>query len=197
MPRDLAPNEQARPVRLFVAIDMPPAVKSVVASFVEPYRDRIPGARWTRSDGWHLTLKFLGATWPRLMETVRAEVTRVASSVAPFPSSLTEVGVFPSNRRARVLWVGLSDPDGRMTNLAAALDAGLGEHFDTEGRAFTPHVTLARLVPPRDLDEFVPGLTGTPVPSESFEVDRLVLYRSHLSPRGATYEPIFAAPLGG
>jgi 2'-5' RNA ligase len=48
--------------------------------------------------------------------------------------------------------------------------------------------------PPRNIREFVPDLVGTPVPSEPFVVDRLVLYRSHLSPKGATYEPLITAP---
>jgi 2'-5' RNA ligase len=197
VPRELAPNEVDRALRLFVAVDTPPAVKTTLAAFVEPYRERIPGARWTRSDGWHVTLKFLGATWPRLMETVRREVVRVAAAGRPVRSALTEVGVFPSPRRARVLWAGLSDPDGMLAHLAGALNEGLAEHFEAEARSFTPHLTLARLVPPRDLAEFVPDLVGTPIASEPFEIDRLVLYRSHLSPRGATYEPIFSAPLGG
>ena len=62
-------------------------------------------------------------------------------------------------------------------------------------REYTPHLTLARLVPPRRLDEFVPGLVGTDVSSDPFPIEELVLYRSHLSPKGVTYEPLVRAPL--
>jgi 2'-5' RNA ligase len=195
--RDRAARPEAKPLRLFIAVDVPDAVKAAVAASIAPFRDRIPGARWTRSDGWHVTVKFLGATWPRLVDTVRQTVSEAASAVPPFESSITEIGVFPSPARARVVWVGLSDDDRRFAALARTLDERLEEHFVPEKRPFTPHLTLARLTPPRKVAEFAPELVGTSVASEGFPVDRLVLYRSHLSPRGATYEPMLSAPLGG
>ena len=56
-------------------------------------------------------------------------------------------------------------------------------------------VFVARLVPPRRLSEFAPALAGLATPSDAFPVEELVLYRSHLSPRGATYEPLVRVPL--
>jgi RNA 2',3'-cyclic 3'-phosphodiesterase len=194
MARDRASRPEAKPLRLFVAVDIPDRVKGDLASAVEPYRDRIPGARWTRSDGWHVTLKFLGATWPRLLDEVHGAVKAAAGASAAFESRLTEIGVFPSPGRARVVWAGLSDPEGRFTEMVKRLDDLLAEHFVPEKRAFTPHLTLSRLNPPRNIREFTPDLVGTAVPSESFPVDRLVLYRSHLSPKGASYEPLLEAP---
>jgi 2'-5' RNA ligase len=194
--RDRAARPEAKPLRLFVATDVPEAVKRSLAGATVRFRDRVPGARWTRSEGWHVTLKFLGSTWPRLVDEVRAAVGSTAEGSEAFHTELTHLGVFPSVRRARVIWAGLADPEERFTRLAAALDEQLADHFVPEKRAFTPHLTLARLNPPRDLGEFAPDLTGTPVRSEPFPVDRLVLYRSHLSPKGATYEPLLAVPLG-
>jgi RNA 2',3'-cyclic 3'-phosphodiesterase len=195
--RDRAARPEAKPLRLFVAVDVPADVRSALARAVAPFRDRIPGARWTGDAGWHVTLKFLGATWPRLVEWVQQAVASAASSSAPFSTALTDVGVFPSPTRARVVWAGLSDPEGRFGQMVKLLDQLLGEHFDAENRAFVPHLTLARLTPPRRISEFAPDLVGTAVPSEPFQIDRLVLYRSHMSPRGATYEPLVEAPLAG
>jgi 2'-5' RNA ligase len=194
--RDRAARPEAKPLRLFVAVDVPGPVKDWLAAAITPYRDRIPGARWTNRGGWHVTLKFLGSTWPRLLSVVRDGVSAAAASAEPFDTALTEIGVFPSARRARVIWAGLSDPDGRFGQLVKLLDDLLAEHFVPEIREFTPHLTLARLTPPRDVGEFVPGLVGTGVGSDPFRVDRLVLYRSHLSPRGATYEPLVEAIFG-
>jgi 2'-5' RNA ligase len=196
MARDRMARPEAKPLRLFIAVDVPDPVKADLANAIAPFRERIPGARWTRPSGWHVTLKFLGSTWPRLVEEVREAVATVAQGAGPFDSRLTDVGAFPSVRRARVIWAGLADPDTRFTRLVADLDEALVEHFVPEKRAFTPHLTLARLTPPRDVDEFAPDLPGMSVASDRFSVDRLVLYRSHLSPKGATYEPLLAAPLG-
>jgi RNA 2',3'-cyclic 3'-phosphodiesterase len=196
MARDRASRPEAKPLRLFIAVDVPDRVKGEVASAVEPFRERIPGARWTRSDGWHVTLKFLGATWPRLVDEVLASVRSASATADRFETKVTEIGVFPSPGRARVVWVGLKDAEGRFSALVKTLDDLLVEHFVPEKRAFTPHLTLARLNPPRNIREFTTDLVGTPVPSEPFAVDRLVLYRSHLSPKGATYESLVEAPLG-
>jgi 2'-5' RNA ligase len=196
MARDRAARPEAKPLRLFVATDVPDPVRAALARTVAPFRDGVPGARWTRREGWHVTLKFLGSTWPRLVDEVREAVSSAAAGSEAFQTELTEIGVFPSVRRARVIWAGLADPEGRFTRMVADLDERLADHFVPEKRAFTPHLTLARLTPPRDLGEFIAGLPGMSVGSEPFPVDRLVLYRSHLSPKGATYEPLLAAPLG-
>lgn len=197
MARDRAARPEARPLRLFVAVDLPADVVAALAGQVAPFRDRVPGARWTRPGSWHVTLKFLGGTFPRLVDPVRQAVAGVATGSDVFVSALTAVGAFPSARRARVLWAGLADPDGHLTDLAAALDGALRAWFVPERRPFTPHLTLARITPSRDLGEHAPGLLGRSVASAPFAVDRLVLYRSRLSPAGAVYEAVEAWPLGG
>jgi 2'-5' RNA ligase len=191
-----AARPEGSPLRLFVAVDVPQAVKAELARAVEPFRRVVPGARWTSPEGWHVTLKFLGSTWPRLVEGVKEAVGGAAREAAPFPTSLTEVGAFPGPGRARVVWAGLADPEGRFASLARALDALLAPHVPPEKRPFTPHLTVARLNPPVDLRAVAPELLGLRVDSSAFTVERLVLYRSHLSPGGARYEPLHVVPLG-
>jgi 2'-5' RNA ligase len=195
--RDRAARPEAKPQRLFIAADVPDDVKDELDTAVAPLRVRVPAARWTRQDGWHVTLKFLGNTWPRLIEEVRAAVATAASEATAFESSLTEIGVFASPARTRVVWAGLADPDDRFATIARRLDELLEDSFVPEKRELTPHLTLARINPPRDIREFAPELLGLPVASRTFPVDQLVLYRSHLSPRGASYEALERAPLSG
>jgi 2'-5' RNA ligase len=195
--RDRAARPEAKPLRLFVAVDIPDAIKETVAGGVEPFRDRIPGARWTNRSGWHITLKFLGSTWPRLVETVEEAVRSTALATPVFDSALTAIGAFPSATRARVLWVGLEDDRDRFGPIVRSLHLLLEDHFVPEKRGYTPHLTLARLQPPRNLAEFAPELSGFPMASSRFPIDRLVLYRSHLSPAGARYEPLMTAPFEG
>ncbi len=187
---------EAKPLRLFVAVDVPQEVKRELEARVAGFRERVAVARWTRPDGWHVTLKFLGSTWPRLVDQVRRAVAETASEASPFDSALTELGVFASPRRARVIWVGLDDPDQRLAAIARDLDRRLEDHFVPEKRELNPHLTLARLNPPRDIREFAPDLVGAAVGSERFRVGELVLYRSRLSPTGARYEPLERFALG-
>ncbi len=163
---------------------------------MSPYRDRLPEARWTRPEAWHVTIKFLGATYPRLVREVEGAVTAAAAAIEPFESAITVLGAFPSARRARVLWSGLQDDEGRLATVASQLDERLRAHFRPESRALTPHLTLARLRTPINLEESAPEWVGFPVASAPFTIDRLVLYRSHLSPRGARYQPVHEGPFG-
>lgn len=197
MARDRSTRLEAKPLRLFIAVDVPEDVQSALEAAIAPFRVRVPAARWTRQSGWHMTLKFLGSTWPRLIDEVKGAMATAASEAAVFRSALTEVGVFASPARTRVIWAGLADPEKRFAAIAGRLDGLLEDFFVPEKRELTPHLTLARINPPRDIREFAPELLGLSISSREFPVDSLVLYQSHLSPRGATYEALERFPLAG
>lgn len=192
MARDRAARPQAKPLRLFIAVEVPEDVRSALAEAVAPLRERHPRARWVPTENQHVTLKFLGSTWPRLVEWVTATVKEVASRGGPFRTRVTNLGAFPNRRRARVLWAGLDDPGSAFTRLAASLDEALAREFRPEKRAFTPHLTVARFDPLVGLD---PG--GEGFRSRPFEIDRVVLFRSHLRRPAPIYEPLDRFPLGG
>ena len=108
--------------------------------------------------------------------------------------SVRGLGAFPSPGRARVLWAGLDDPGDRLAGLVADLESGLAEEFRAELRRFHPHLTVARAEPPLRLPE---AYAETPLASEPFVADRVVLYRSHLEGRVTRYEPLRTFSLGG
>jgi 2'-5' RNA ligase len=191
MARDRASREGARPLRLFVAIEIPVVVRALVEDAVAPLRERHPRARWVPRGNQHVTLKFLGRTWPRLLGWVTEVVEAAARSAEPFETRVHALGAFPNERRARVLWGGLEDQAGRMRDLAAALDRALAREFAPEKRPFTPHLTVARFDPP----VAVGGLPD--VSSDAFDVDRIALFRSHLRRPAPLYEPLARFPLGG
>jgi 2'-5' RNA ligase len=197
MARNRAARPEAKPLRLFAAVDVPERLKQTVVEAVAPWRERFPRARWVPPENWHVTVKFMGRTWPRLAHWVEEACREAASTIRPFRTSLTEMGVFPGPTRARVLWVGLKDPDGSLTALARALDERLAEEFPPEKRPFHAHLTVARFNPPQPFREAIEDLKATTVDTQPFPVRSLVLYRSHLSPRGARYEAVGTFRLGG
>jgi 2'-5' RNA ligase len=185
-------------LRLFVAADPPPDLLEALDESIAPLRSRpeLASARWTVPANQHVTLKFLGWVEAGTVEPIVNSLATVASSHEAATITLTGLGAFPSERRARVLWAGLEDPAGLLAALASDLDASLGSlGFEPETRAFTPHLTLARFRPPAPvagIPSEVPGLA-----EPSFEVDRLHLYRSHLHPKGARYEILRSLELTG
>jgi len=190
--RNRAARPEAKPLRLFVAVDVPDDVRSSVADAIAPLRERFPRARWSPPANWHLTVKFLGRAWPRTLDWITSSVEGVASAAQPFAASVAGLGSFPSARRARVLWAGFEDPGGRLAAIAASLDVALAAEYAPEKRAFTPHLTVARFDPPVEVGRDLPEAS-----TRTFEVDRLVLYRSHLRRPAPAYERIAVFPLGG
>jgi len=195
MARDRASRPEAKPLRLFIAVDVPERVRDRVQDAIGPWRERVPRAKWVPKQNQHVTLKFLGSTWPRLVGWVTESVEAVARQSEPFETRVTGLGAFPSARRARVLWAGLDDPGGRLATLAADLEGALAKEFAPEKRAFTAHLTVARFDPPVPLDG-EEEVAAADVASEPFAVDRLVLYRSHLRRPASVYEPMGEFPLG-
>jgi 2'-5' RNA ligase len=190
--RDRASRPEARSARLFVAIEVSDEAKDAIEDAIGRWRVEFPKARWVPSENWHVTVKFLGQTYPRLVGWVHDRVGEVAGSLIAFPMRLTTLGAFPSPGRARVLWAGLDDRAGRMAEVAHALDAALAREFKPETRAFSPHLTVARSDPPLRLPD---GFAGAPLEPIECRVDRVVLFRSHLRRPAPIYEPLASFPL--
>lgn len=194
MARDRARRPEAKALRLFVALEVPDEAKAAAAQAVADLRERFPRARWTPPENQHVTLRFLGRTWPRLEGWVREEVAAAAGEIAPFRLRLDGLGAFRSPAHARVVWVGLADdPPGALAEAAATVERRLVAEFPPESRAFSPHLTLAKSDPPLSLaDE---DLAATVRPA-AWHVEHLVLFRSHLRRPAPRYEPLQRVPLG-
>jgi 2'-5' RNA ligase len=189
-------------VRLFVAMEVPEAVRREVARRVASVRDRLPQARWVDPEMVHLTMVFLGevpeAHLPGL-SGLSGALRQAFAPYPPLPMRLSGAGTFPPGRPARVAWLGLDAPDGLISLQADVVRAAVAavEH-EPEDRPYRAHVTLARCQSPwrRDaIDKFIaafPGETGQP-----WVADRGVLMESKLSPKGARYRVVEAFPLEG
>lgn len=181
-------------LRLFIGVSIPRDHLERIDEQIGSFRAKAVNARWIDLENQHVTLKFLGSTPGDRLADVERVCAMVSASHRARPVALAEIGAFPSRTRVRVLWVGIDDPDGLLASLAADLDQAfepLG--FAAEGRSFTPHLTLCRFRIPVPMKSGLPSLDMTGL--DPFEIDRLQLFRSHLSPKGARYESIKGFPL--
>jgi RNA 2',3'-cyclic 3'-phosphodiesterase len=188
-------NEAA--LRSFVAVLLPDRVRAGLAAVSAELRGQTRGLAWVPPDNLHLTLRFLGEIGPVALERVREAVTAAAAAVPPFTVSLGGLGGFPVGRAPRVLWASVVAGGERIEALVGELEAALvARGIPGEGRAFHPHVTLARARDPRGARELVRVLGAGPAFGE-VRVEALHLMRSELGPRGSRYSALTAAPLGG
>ena len=172
-------------VRLFFGLQAPPELRDALGRWQAA--QGLP-ARWSRTEGLHLTLAFLGARPDTALPALEAIGATVAAGHRPFPLTTTRLGTFPEPRAPRVLWLGVS-PAAALDALAADLRhhlTGAEEAYDA--RPFRAHLTLARLMPPRQPLNLLP-----PEPA-AWEVDQLILFGSQ--PQGR-YPVLRSWPLAG
>jgi RNA 2',3'-cyclic 3'-phosphodiesterase len=193
MGRDRSTRPEAKPLRLFVALEIPDLAKDVAEEAFDPWRVEFPKARWVPRENMHVTLKFLGRTWPRLVDWVPERIGEAAAEFEPFETRLLGVGSFPSAKRGRAIWAGFEDDEHRSTDLAGAIDASLEDEFEPEKRPFHAHLTMARSDPPLKLPA---SYTSTELVSGSWIVDHVTLFQSHLGRPAPRYEPLERFSLG-
>jgi 2'-5' RNA ligase len=183
-------------VRSFVAVLLPDHVRAGLAAVSAELRGQTRGLAWVRADNLHLTLRFLGAIEPMMLEPVREAVAAAAATIPPFTVSLGGLGGFPSGRAPRVLWASVTAGAAELGTLYAALEAALvARGMPGESRPFHPHVTLARTRDPRGAGD-LGNVLGVGPGFGEVRVRALHLMRSDLGPGGSRYSVLAEAPLG-
>lgn len=100
---------------------------------------------WERCNKMHITLKFLGNITDEQLILVKNAMTKFAK-YSSFPMYIENTGCFPFSQNARVLWLGVGDPTNTLQKIYADIEKEceiIG--FSKETRAFTPHLTIARI----------------------------------------------------
>jgi 2'-5' RNA ligase len=139
-------------VRLFVALEIPSAVRDNLAALINDLRAADASsskskARWERPENLHVTLKFIGNVDPGKLDAIRAALADICSSRV-VELRFRGLGFFPNEKRPRVLWAGI-DASPNLRPLADEIDARLEKlGIPRETREFSPHLTLARFDPP-------------------------------------------------
>jgi 2'-5' RNA ligase len=182
------PRESDARLRLFVAVYPPPRV--VEALLREAHALGLRSARPAQPDQVHLTLQFIGDTAVRDLEHVGESVLRAAAGLAAFPLAPLRLVALPRRGPNRLI---AAETDAPPTLLELKRRLVSRHALRPRGEAaetFLPHMTLARLSPPRALD--FPDRT---LAAESFVVSEVKLMRSALRPSGAVHHEVLSAPL--
>lgn len=190
-------------MRLFLAINLDPDVRRDVIDATTPLRDAAPSLTWADESRLHLTMKFLGTQPPDAVAPIASAMTDVAARHRSFALRVAEVGAFPNFRRARVVWMGVAR-DPRLELLHHDVEVACEQlGYELEGRAFRPHLTLARVPERADVEE----LRRLSRASKKVELEResvvhtIDVMQSNLdrasAASGKRYERLHAAPLRG
>ncbi len=185
-------------MRLFLAIDPGDECRRLLASSIERIRATASGVRWVAGDKLHVTLFFFGEVEDDRVARIQPSLRELMRHHEPFTVDVTGSGVFPDWRRPRVVWFGLRDC-GALVQLGRDVHERCKSLGFAADRPFRSHLTIGRM--PRPLadeqrDRLRTALSEQPE-SCAFDVSRVVLMTSKLSPRGSVYTEVDSFPLGG
>lgn len=163
---------------------------------IEQLKPNCRDVRWVRVESVHLTLKFIGHAVAdgdtQKLDELRSALAAIRSN-EPIELHLRGIGFFPNERRPRVVWCGIeSSPN--LAQLASKIDQALAPlGIPREKREFVPHLTLARIEPPRPVEAL--ARAAEELRSTDFGSARerqFYLFESKLKPSGAEYTKIEA-----
>ena len=179
-------------MRTFIAIEIPEAIKAGMAAVQARLKGGGVDASWSRSEGIHLTLKFLGETSDKRVPQIVQALVLELGGTERFHLSPEGVGTFPNPASARVVWIGITGDVGRLVALQAAVEkAMVGIGMERDDRPYTPHLTLGRIKRIRKPDMWLKGLEGIKnFRLPGFEVTAISLIESELRPIGAVYREL-------
>lgn len=184
--------------RTFIAIDLDESIRSRFAEVQDHLRAVRADMRWVRPEQAHLTLKFLGDATADQIEVMASALDAIAADATPFEIGFAGLGVFPNERRPRVLWIGLGEGTAHVRPVAAAIDqAAEAVGFERERRPFSGHITLGRF----KSDSGWERLRDRMHEQVGFDAGRMTvgavhLIESVLSPQGPQYTTLHTAPFG-
>ncbi|MGQ9511786.1 RNA 2',3'-cyclic phosphodiesterase [Thermodesulfitimonas sp.] len=178
-------------LRLFWAVTLPEEIRGKIAGVQAVFRKLPLNVKWVETENLHLTIRFIGATDKALVEPLLLTTKGRLAEISAFPLFLRRVGVFPSSKAPRVLWVGVEETASllHLYRLVEEVVRSLGLPPDT--KRFLPHVTLGR---------FRTGANGAllrqamgeigDVELGKVEVSGIELIASELKPSGPVYTPV-------
>jgi len=169
-------------MRVFVAIE----ISSDKINLISKFQSEINiNAKPIEPQNLHFTLQFLGEISEDVLEKVKTALNNVKFSI--FVVNLKGIGVFPSLKFPRIIWVGTDENGGnKLIELAKKIENVLMPLGFSVDKPFKPHITVFRIKNKiedigKKMDEFKLTDFGTQ------EISEFKLKQSVLSSKGPVY----------
>ncbi|MEZ0122114.1 MAG: RNA 2',3'-cyclic phosphodiesterase [Candidatus Reddybacter sp.] len=196
-------------LRAFIGIPLGGAIQKCLRDSIIPLKAQLnnassdtrqpaPQIRWVRPENWHITLAFLGQISQDKASEIINLLANTLATTPPFEAELETLGGFPhanSTIIAALLRNNVALLELHRQIQALCKIAGLRQ----ARRAFTPHITLARIKTRKGHNyaghhrgKHPGGIPMTRIApmalGKHFTLNKVQLLKSHLSPEGSHYE---------
>lgn len=184
--------ENQKVIRTFVAVLLDEELRSRISDVQQRAMELAPGVKWVPPENFHVTLKFLGDVRRDKLSNVQTAIDEVVAALPAFDLSIRGMGVFPTPRRPRVIWVGVEEGSEQLIGLAKVVEDRLVKAgFEKDVKPFRSHITIGRVKEGKP----VPGLTEglDEIDTSELGVQRVAdvaVMESVLRPGGPIYTPL-------
>ena len=180
-------------MRTFIAIELPKEIKDFLSRIQEQLKTSRAEVKWVEPKNIHLTLKFLGEIDNEKQNKITKIIEDVASAKKSFLLRLSSLGAFPKIDFPRVIWLGIDQGDKETKEIAKELEEKINKlGIPKEERPFSSHITIGRTRSSKNREKLVLALKtlGNNFGGKNLEflVNKVVLFKSTLTPSGPIYE---------
>ena len=175
--------------RIFIGLQFPQTICDELMNL----RGGVIGANWVADENYHLTLRFLGECDSNLVDDVYLALSQIRT--CSFALQLQGVNHFKKKGVIKSLWVGtVKNPS--LIMLKKEIDLMLQKiNIKKEGRAFYPHVTLAKLNRSRLSEVTFFEQMNNLYCSKKILINYITVFESHSLKGGSIYQPLIKIPL--
>jgi 2'-5' RNA ligase len=186
--------------RTFIGVDLGESIRKSAIALQQFLAKSSAEVKWVTPESMHITLLFLGDVEDRELHSVCRVVKEIASREPPFSVRVSGVGAFPSARRPKIVWAGLTEGVEELQRLHESLEEKMLDlgFCGKEEREYTPHLTLGRAKSEAD------GLTLAPELAKRLHwdggrtlVEEVLVFSSLLEKDGPVYSILGRGRLGG
>ena len=150
---------------------------------------------WVKDEVCHLTLRFLGATPPQQVPSIRRALAEACAKNPPFTLTINKIGVFGSRYQPKVIWIGFDhfEPFKKLFEDLEPKLQSLG--FEPNNGNFVPHITLGRVKNLHSKPKFWESIETISPFSQTFDISEIILYQSFLHKEGPEYKNLYKVSL--
>ncbi|MBN2395341.1 MAG: RNA 2',3'-cyclic phosphodiesterase [Candidatus Atribacteria bacterium] len=188
--------------RVFIAIHLDQeiikylhSVQEEIISCIE--RNREIKIKFVEMNNLHISLKFLDELKPLEIEKTMAILQKNTVKYQPFEIHLLKsIGIFPNDRKPRVLWIGINEGSQMIQTIYDAIEKDIvKEIFHRKDNHFAAHITLGRVRCFKNPDKIIECRNQVSYKNISQVVNSIELMESKLTSQGPIYRVIKRFPL--
>lgn len=187
-------------MRTFIAIALPKEIKDYLSNLQTQLKASGADVKWVAAQNIHLTLKFLGEIEAKKLEEISFILKDVSRGKNPFSVSLSCLGAFPKIHFPRIIWIGLDKGDKEIKEIAQELEQKIEKTgVPAESKPFSSHITIGRTKSMLNRDKLIVNFKiqedFLKQYHPEFNVTKITLFKSTLTPKGPIYEVLKEAEL--